>query len=130
MLTLTTLLLLVSTTFAQTLTTNTGPSATDPVITATANGAADVNVIVRYMAYPNPTWDFLNVEIEGQSAGDLRLRVEDTAGNEIYELFKFIELTPDYVGRLDMRDLERSVYFLIVETVDGKEISRHEIEKR
>jgi hypothetical protein len=132
MLTLAALLLMTASSYAQHLNTHIGPSATDPVVMAEGSGSptSAADVIVRYMAYPNPTYDFLNVEIEGKSATDIRLRVEDTSGNEIYDLFKFIELDPEYVGRLDLRKLERSVYYLIVETASGEEISRHEIEKR
>jgi hypothetical protein len=111
-----------------------GPNAsidTDPVSTASNIGHGDNDkVIVRQLAYPIPTYDYLTLELEGKASTSVRIRIEDAAGNEIYDLFRVVDLDPDFVGRIDMRDQPKAVYTLIVETPSGDPISKIEIEKR
>lgn len=125
LITLAAILLLSASSYAQ------GLHSSASMISASNIGLADDDrVIVRQMAYPIPTYDYLTLELEGKAHTSVRIRVEDAAGDEIYELFRVVDLDPDFVGRIDMRNQEKAIYTLIVETPEGDPISRMEIEKR
>lgn len=134
LITLAAILLLSVSTYAQGLQTSLNNSieiGSDPMISASNIGNADNDkVIVRQMAYPIPTYDYLTLELEGKANTSVRIRIEDAGGNEIYDLFRVVDLDPDFVGRIDMRDQEKAVYTLIVETPEGDPISKMIIEKR
>lgn len=82
-----------------------------PISTDGLNEQSDFNVV------PNPTSDFVNLQIKTAPNQEARLTVQNLAGQII--LNQNIVLNGDFNARIDVKDWAKGVYVLQVKTEEG-----------
>lgn len=91
---------------------------------STTTGLENNEISLAIQAYPNPTADFLQLNIEGENFQDLAFQLFDLAGNLIES--RKIASTTEII---QMKNLATATYFLKVIKNDNKEIVMFKIIK-
>jgi hypothetical protein len=96
----------------------------------TAAGIDDPVAENKALVYPNPVQDFTTVKFNSPSAGRITVRIFDTAGKMIHQLFFGSVIGGDNEIRFKTDALASGVYFVVIADLDGKEIAREKVIKR
>ena len=83
---------------------------------------------VRFVTYPNPVNNYLNVMYRLREAGQLSLELFDVQGKLVSALPVQTEGIGEYTKRLDLRNLVPGNYTLML-SIDGKTISKKIVKK-
>lgn len=78
-------------------------------------GIDEAAVNLRLQAYPNPTTDFLQLQVDGTSPSDCIYQLSDLNGNLLHSARLQSNLTS-----IDMRPYSASIYFLTVKSNNQK----------
>jgi hypothetical protein len=68
--------------------------------------------------YPNPSRDVFNISFNSETLQDLRIRILNVAGAEIY-LENKEEFIGEYTKQISLTNYDKGIYFLEIETNDG-----------
>jgi hypothetical protein len=76
-------------------------------------------VINHLEIYPNPSRDIFNITFNSDEAQTIYVKVLNILGKIVYEedLHEFIG---EYTKKINLSDFDRSIYFLEIETENGK----------
>lgn len=78
-------------------------------------GIDEATVNLRLQAYPNPTTDFLQLQVDGSSQTDCYFELSDLNGKLLYSARVQSNLTS-----IDMRPYSASIYFLTIKSNQQK----------
>jgi hypothetical protein len=78
-------------------------------------GVEETALNLKIQAYPNPTTDLLQLQIDGNSPGDFTYQLSDLNGNLLYSARALSNITT-----LDMRAYSASIYFLTIKSTSTK----------
>jgi hypothetical protein len=69
--------------------------------------------------YPNPSRDKFNILFRSDEVQKIEVRVLNILGKVVFQddLFEFVG---EYTRAIDLSDFEKAIYFLEIETVNGK----------
>jgi hypothetical protein len=74
--------------------------------------------ITEFDIYPNPSRDVFNISFNSETLQDLRIRILNVAGAEIY-LENKEEFIGEYTKQISLTNYDKGIYFLEIETNDG-----------
>jgi len=74
--------------------------------------------IKRLKIYPNPSSDIINIQFKSLVAQDIRLSIINGIGELVFS-DNLVDHTGDYKKQIDLKENEKGIYFLEIETNDG-----------
>ncbi|MCB9185755.1 MAG: HYR domain-containing protein [Flavobacteriales bacterium] len=100
-----------------------GCTGTTYNIEFTFTGVDDVESLLRFDLYPNPSDGLFNLNVEFDRSTDVSMIVHDALGREV-KLLGSITNTRGFKRQLDIRNMGAGVYYLNLNTTEGTIIKR------
>jgi len=85
--------------------------------------STESEILERLSIYPNPTANRLTVEINLKEVGNVRMKLVDATGKEIYPK-SFENMPVRFVEHFELESLPSGLYFLHIETKQGNVIRK------
>ncbi len=84
----------------------------------------EIKASVQVKAFPNPTIDYLNIELNADNATEINIRLTNVAGNTLQQR----TASNDDNVQFDMNSLPSGIYFLVVD--NGTDVQTQKIVKK
>lgn len=92
-------------------------------------GLEENQIKIDYSFYPNPTSDFINIELTSEKSGEANLQILSIEGKIIQtETFQLIQSQTIY-KQFDLSSLTNGMYLISIQSKDGKGVVIDKIQK-